>query len=239
MYQERSYRRWVKSDDLITFEVIEKETDLLISARRDLSGFARESILNHRGAIEDYIKAHPQFFSSLTPIAIDFDVPGIIKTMGEAGRSAKVGPMAAVAGAVAEYVGRNLLSRTDEVIVENGGDIFIKISKPRKMGIFAGDDSPFTGKLAIELPLSDNGYGVCTSSGTVSHSLNFGKADAILVISDNTALADAAATAIGNRIASDDDIEKAITFGKGISGIDAILVLVGKKMGSWGNIKLI
>jgi len=238
MYKARTYRKWVKNEDLIAFEVIEKETDLFISAETDLATNARAAILTHRGDIEKYIKKQPDFYSSLEPVDIRPDAPDIIKAMAAASRKAGVGPMAAVAGAVAEFVGRDLLELTGQVIVENGGDIFIKTLKPRIIGIYAGEKSPFTGKLKLEIAPNENGIGVCTSSGTVSHSLSFGKADAALIISEDTALADAMATAVGNIVKRPDDVEKAVNFGKSIEGVKGILVLIGNKMGSWGEIKI-
>ena len=100
-------------------------------------------------------------------------------------------------------------------------------------------DSPFSGKLAVEISPSDAGTGVCTSSGTVSHSLSFGKADAALIISDNAALADAAATAVGNAVKSKDHIEKGIVLARSIDGVKGVLIIVKDKLGSWGEIKLV
>jgi ApbE superfamily uncharacterized protein (UPF0280 family) len=239
MFKERSYRGWVQSDDLISFEVKERETDLFILAKKLLKNQARESILSNRGDIEAYIKNNPNFYDTLDPMQPADNAPAIINFMCDAAWRAGVGPMASVAGAIAEFVGRDLSSFSDEIVVENGGDIFIKTAKKRIIGIYAGDDSPFTGKLALEISPNDNGVGVCTSSGTVSHSLSFGRADAALVISDNTALADAVATVAGNAVKSAIDIEKGIQLAKSISGVKGVLILVGDKMGSWGEIKLV
>ena len=208
MYKERSYRQWVKSDDLVTFEVKEAQTDLLISAARNLEKQARTSVLNYRSDIEEYIKKDRSFYTSLEPVKVSNNAPQIVKAMANAAKKANVGPMAAIAGAVAEFVGKDLLAFSDEVIVENGGDIFIKTKIMRRVGIYAGESSPFTGSIALEITANERGLGVCTSSGTVSHSLNFGKADAVCIISDDAALADAVATAAGNAVKSKDDIEK-------------------------------
>ena len=239
MYKERKYRQWVKSADLVTFEVKELETDLLISAKKNLENKARESILNYRQDLQSYIRKNKDFFTSLEPINVDIDVPRIVKAMADAGSRASVGPMAAVAGAMAEFVGRDLLAYTDEVIVENGGDIFLKTKIKRVLGIYAGENSPFSGKLAIEISPSEEGLGVCTSSGTVSHSLSFGRADAALIMSGDTALADAVATAVGNAVKNKDSIEKGINIARSIDGIIGALIIVGDKLGSWGDIKLI
>ncbi len=239
MYKERSYRQWVKSEGLVTFEVKELETDLLISSGKNLENKARESVLNYREDIGTYIKKHKDFFASLEPVDVPGDAPLIVRAMADAGRRASVGPMASVAGAMAEFVGRDLLAYTDEVIVENGGDIFIKTKTKRVLGLYAGENSPFSGKLALEIPPSEEGLGVCTSSGTVSHSLSFGKADAALIISGNAALADATATAMGNIVKDRLCIEKGIDFAKSIDGVRGALVIVGDKLGSWGEIKLV
>lgn len=238
MYKERKYRQWVKADDLVSFEVKEGETDLFILAEKNLIEQARESILNYRKDIENYIKKDGRFFTSLKPVEVKKDAPAIVKMMADAGKKAGVGPMAAVAGAMAESVGKDLAAFSKEVIIENGGDIFIKSSKNRILGIYAGENSPFTGKLAIEVEPNEKGFGVCTSSGTVSHSLSFGKADAALIISNNTALADAAATTAGNAVKTAADIEKGIEAAKSIDGVLGVLIIVGNKMGSWGDIKL-
>lgn len=157
--------------------------------------------------------------------------------MLEAGRKANVGPMAAVAGAIAEYVGKELLEFSPEIIVENGGDIFLKVLRKRIVGIYAGD-SPLTGKVGLEINPQETPLGVCTSSGTVGHSLSFGKADAVVVIATSATLADAAATAICNRVSQPEDIHSAIEFGKQISSLKGIVIIIGGDVGAWGDVKL-
>lgn len=239
MFKERAYRKWVESGDLVSFEVKERETDLLILADKDLASQAREAILTYRSDIEHYISKNPEFYTALGPVDVRGDAPGIVRAMAKASAKAGVGPMAAVAGAVSEFVGWDLLSFSDQVIVENGGDIFIKTSKKRIMGIYAGESSPFTGSLAIEIAPSDRGFGVCTSSGTVSHSLSFGNADAVLIISDSAALADAVATLAGNTVKDRYDIEKAIELAQSIEGVRGVLIILGDKLGSWGDVKFV
>jgi len=133
MFKPRTYRKWVETGDLVSFEVREAETDLLILAEKKLEAQARGSILTNRSDIERYIKKSPDFYTTLEPLNVASHAPEIVKVMAEAGRLARVGPMAAVAGAMAEFVGRDLLAFTSQVIVENGGDIFIKTSRPRTL----------------------------------------------------------------------------------------------------------
>ncbi|MFH1189274.1 MAG: UPF0280 family protein [Candidatus Omnitrophota bacterium] len=239
MYKERTYRRWVKTEGLVNFEVVEGQTDLAISAVKDLEPQTRAAVRTFRQDLEDYIKKDRRFLTSLEPLDVGPDAPVIVKMMAGAAFKAGVGPMAAVAGAMAELVARELLKYSGQVIVENGGDIFIKMNNKCVIGIYAGAATPFTGKIALEVPPGDNGLGVCTSSGTVSHSLSFGKSDAVVIISDDTALSDAVATATGNILKVPGDIEKGIAFARSIEGIRGVLILMRDKLGSWGEIKLV
>jgi len=158
--------------------------------------------------------------------------------MLQAAMLAQVGPMAAVAGAIAEKVGVDLLTHTQQIVVENGGDIFLKVSKDLTIGIYAGN-SPLSDKIGLKILLSHTPLGVCTSSGTVGHSLSFGKSDAVTVIAQSTPLADAAATAIGNLVKEKRDIEKGLELAKFIKGIHGALIIVNDQFGAWGNIEIV
>ena len=175
---------------------------------------------------------------TLKPWQINGPAPIIVRDMVNAGNKAGVGPMAAVAGAIAEYVGLDLLSSSDEVVVENGGDIFLKTNEPVKIGIFAGK-SPLSLRIGFRIDSVKKPAAVCTSSGTVGHSLSLGNADAVCVLSESCPLADAAATSIGNHVKSKSDIQKAIHIGKNISGINGIAIIMGDEIGLWGNLELI
>lgn len=238
VYQEREYRNYVKADNLVKFEVIEKETDLLILADKNLYDKALALVLKYRGELDKYISTNPKFAKSYSPVWVGLKAPPIVKEMARAARKARVGPMAAVAGAVAEFVGRELLEQSDELIVENGGDIFMKIKQPRKVGIFAGS-SPFSEKVALEIEPREKPFSVCTSSGTVGHSFSFGRADAVVVVAEKAALADAAATAIGNIVKEIPDIENGLKLARKIRGLDGVLIIKNDQMGALGKIKLV
>ena len=238
MYQPRTYRCWIKDDDLVSFNVTVKETDLYIRAASNLEAEALKAVIKHRTPLEEYIKKHPLFLHSLEPCSVEEDAPTIVGVMAQAAQIVGVGPMAAVAGAIAEAVGKDLLAYTPEIVVENGGDIFMKISRTRLIGVYAGGSS-FTGKIALEISPEETPLGVCTSSGTVGHSLSFGTADAVIVLSRSTALADAVATAIGNRVKTTEDIDVAIEQAQAINGLAGIVVIKDDKIGMWGNVKLV
>lgn len=238
MFEKRTYRNAVRTDELIQFEVIVNETDLLIRAERDLASEAKASILKYRNQIETYIATDPIFAKSLVPVPEIPHLPEIIVEMIRAACSAGVGPMAAVAGAISQAVCRDLVHFSKEVIIENGGDIYLTTSKERVIGIYAGS-SPLSMRIGIVVEPDESPLAVCTSSGTVGHSLSFGKADAVCVLSQSGALADAAATAIGNIVRERKDIERGLEKGREIKGVSGVLIIVGEKMGIWGKIRLI
>jgi ApbE superfamily uncharacterized protein (UPF0280 family) len=237
MYEPRTYRHWIKDKDLISFSVVIKETDLYIRASTNLKRKALKLVLKYRNALERYIERHPSFITSQEFFPVEEDAPRIVKTMSESAAEVGVGPMASVAGAIAESVGNELLAYSPEIIVENGGDIYLKSLKRRLIGIYAGK-SPLTGKIGLEIDNEATPLGICTSSGTVGHSLSYGRADAVIVLSKSAALADAAATAIGNLIKQSADIPKGIEFAKGIDGVIGVVVIEDDKIGLWGEVKI-
>lgn len=237
MYEKRTYRNLVKTDDLVKFEVIVKETDLLVRADRDLSKETREAILKYRHQLETYITMHPEFQKSLLPLPEDPYAPAMVREMIRTSQSARVGPMAAVAGAMAQWVSKDLLNFSKEVIVENGGDVYLSSSKERTIGIYAGD-SPVSLKIGIVISPEETPLGVCTSSGKVGPSLSFGKTDAVCILGKSSALADAAATAVGNVVKEKKDISSGLGRAREIEGVLGTLIIVEDKIGIWGRIKL-
>ncbi len=236
--EEKAYRNLIEAENLVSFQVRVKETDLLVHAEQDLAEQAREAVLRCRGYLEAYIGLNPEFIEALSPWKTEGPVPSIVREMVRAGEAAGVGPMAAVAGAISEQVGRELLAASRQVVVENGGDIFLKTDEPVVVGIFAGN-SPLSMRIGLRLNPAGRPLGVCTSSGTVGHSLSFGRADAVCVTAASGALADAAATAVGNRVKSKADIQEAIEFAKRIAGLDGLVIIVGDRLGLWGRLELV
>ncbi|GAH79998.1 unnamed protein product, partial [marine sediment metagenome] len=121
MSEPRTYRHWVNGKDLVSFNVAVKETDLYIRASTNLRRRAVKLVLKYRDMLERYIERHPSFLTSLQPIPIGEDAPQIVRSMSQAAQIVGVGPMASVAGAIAEFVGNELLPFSPEIIVENGG----------------------------------------------------------------------------------------------------------------------
>ena len=231
MFKNRTYRSKANRKGLQSFHITVKETDLHIQAQSDLSENAVKTVLECREYIESYINIHPEFLTSLVPVDIFFPAPKIIINMAEAAEKTGVGPMAAVAGAVAEYTCKKLLRDSKEVIVENGGDISMKIDGEIIFAIFAGK-SPLSMKTGVRIGGRKSQFALCTSSGTIGHSKSFGSADAASVIADSCSLADAAATALCNMIKKESDIEKTINAGKSIKGVQGIIIIKNKTINS-------
>ncbi len=237
-HQEKFYRNRVTADRTTSFRVAVKETDLWVHADRDYTEQVREKVLQQRRYIEDTIRQHPKFADTLVPWRTRVPLPRIVADMIRAGEAAGVGPMAAVAGAIAEQVGKSLLQLSRQVVVENGGDVFQNTVNPIVTGIYAGR-SPLSMKIGIRVGGQKRSIGVCTSSGTVGHSLSLGSADAVSVVASSCALADAAATSIANQIHMRTDIEDAIAFAKAIAGVEGVVVIKGDRMGAWGNLEIV
>lgn len=240
-YTKRNYRQVIAADDLISSFVKVKETDLHILAAKEITREGYDFVYRYRNQLENYIAGHPKFLTALVPVPHDPLAPPIVKGMLKAAAAADVGPMAAVAGAIAEFVGRDLLAAGfEEVMVENGGDIFLKRNRESVAAIFAGQ-SPLNQKVGLRIPQRLMPIGLCTSSGTVGHSLSLGKADSVTVLAPSALLADAAATRLGNEVTTGDqeNINQVLRIARTIPGLLGVIIICGKNMGAWGEIDLV
>ncbi len=238
MKKELVYRELIAPGNLFSFQVEIKESNLLILASRKLPKQTEEALVWCRKDIEQYIYRNSIFRTTFKPFPLEEGMPPIVRTMAEAGREAGVGPMAAVAGAVAEFVGKELLNYCNQVIVENGGDIFMKVKKRRIVGIYAGD-SPLSKRIALQIEPQDTPLGICCSAGTFGHSQSLGTADAVIILSPVTALADAVATAVGNLVKDEASIQKGLEFVQKIPFIRGGIIIKEKKMGAWGRLRIV
>jgi hypothetical protein len=236
-YANRDEYRKAISQKLVCWRTEHRETELFVCAQERLETQAYNAVVQLRAVLDGYIKKHPHFGSSLLPVEPLRDAPSVIADMCRAGKAAGVGPMAAVAGAFAAHVGRDLLIYTSEVVVENGGDVFMKTEEQRTVGIYAGC-SPVSMKLGIVVDSCETPVAVCTSSGTVGPSLSFGCADAAVVVSHDACLADACATRLGNEIRSAADISRALNMIAAIPGVTGAVAVVGEACGAVGDIML-
>ncbi|WP_457611731.1 UPF0280 family protein [Methanocaldococcus sp.] len=210
-----------------------KETNMLVKLKNpQYFKIVERNIIKIRADLESYILNNPYFLSSFYPIVVE-DAPEIVRLMSSVSLKANVGPMASVAGAIAELTIKDI---PNEVIAENGGDIAIK-AKKAVIGLYSGR-SKISGEVGF-LIKNKKFYGVCTSSATVGHSISFGNADSVTVFSKSPALADAAATAICNETAGKDEeemINRGLERADDIEGIDGVFIVVGDKVGIKGKI---
>lgn len=234
---DRFYRRLIKPKGMVSYRVAVRESDLLICSALPLRQEALDLTLECRRSLEAYIAAHPSFLAAMNPWPFDPFAPPIVKDMLNAASIAGVGPMAAVAGAIAEYVGRGLLEKTDQIVVENGGDIFLRLNRDCKVAVLAGN-SPLSGRIGIIAPVRKMPLAVCTSSGRVGHSFSAGRADAVCVVAGSAALADAAATALANRVLSPGDLRELPSIAGGIKDLIGGAGIMGETLVAWGGIEL-
>ena len=204
--------------------------------------FITERIAEIREELEAYIQCQPEFLKKLVPLKPVSGAPKPVRLMTAAADLTGVGPMAAVAGTTAQLAAlRSMLTarsyKASEIIIENGGDIFIlplEKSKPVLAGIFSGLDSKFS-SLALKIKPSLRGTAVCSSSGRMGHSLSFGDCDLCTVISENAALADAAATLGGNMVKTEADLEPAAKKLTAIEGVDGVLLIKNDRLAIAGR----
>ena len=229
-----------------SFSISHLETDLWIGfdpAHANYAGDIRKTALQEmqslRNTLDQYIAKNPQFQKSLAPVSVESSTPAIVREMAAAASVANVGPMAAVAGAFSQHVGRLLRKKFElnEIVVENGGDIYLYIQDDIVMSIFAGQ-SPLSEKVGVHIPATYKELGICTSSGTVGHSLSFGKADAVAIACYNTTLADAYATSVANQIQTPDDIEPVLDKLEDKKDILSAVIICQDRMGIRGDFEL-
>jgi len=238
-YKIRAYRQTIDADGLVSSFVAVRQTDLHILAASAVDETAYESVYRYRNQLESYLAAHPNFLTSLTPLPFDTLAPPIVKEMLKAAIAVRVGPMASVAGAIAEFVGKDLLAAgEEEVMVENGGDIFLHRKKDCIVSIFAGQ-SPLSRRIGIKVPVTRMPLGICTSSGSVGHSLSLGKADSVTALASSTALADAAATRLGNAVTDAGSLNQALELAQTIPDLLGVVIIFDKQLGAWGEIDLV
>ncbi|MDD3726492.1 MAG: UPF0280 family protein [Candidatus Ratteibacteria bacterium] len=235
--RERFYRKFSQSAGLKKFQVVVEETDLLVLAEKDIKDEIEREVIRQRQIIKEYIQYHPDFYTSFSPVVCESNEE-IIKLMCASAMITNTGPMASVAGAIAEIIGKKMLSCTGQIFIENGGDIFVKMDRKFTVGIYAGM-SPLSFNIGIVFPGSPYPFGVATSSGTVGYSFSYGKADAVTVVSGSASLSDGAATYFGNLITGEsiekDKIEVEL---KRFPFIEGLLIIKGKELFVWGKIEL-
>jgi uncharacterized protein len=241
LFEERTYRTQFNTERFTGFEVKHLETDLWIgvdpaSFDEKMKDLALEKVQSLREIFDRYIEKEPFFRKSLKPFQPSEIAPAEAVEMALAAQKAGIGPMAAVAGLFAREVGEEIRKNfsVKELLIENGGDIYMILQDELVLSVFAGE-SILSERIGLVIPASGNAFGVCTSAGTVGPSLSYGKADAVVVVCDDILMADALATALGNLVKSPDHVQKVINKADNYPEIQSLLIICEDKIGIKGE----
>jgi ApbE superfamily uncharacterized protein (UPF0280 family) len=206
-----------------------------------LFALVTREIRRQRNLLEAYIARQPEFRTTLAPIALLPGAPEVAVRMQSASRAAGVGPMAAVAGAMAQIAAEAALAAgAAEAIIENGGDIYLASPQAVVVALYAGPavlpGRLAVGRLALEVQPAEMPLAVCSSSGRLGHSFSFGDCDLATVVARDAALADAAATLAGNLVRRESDIPAALERVAGLAGVQGAIIVKGEKVGMAGRL---
>lgn len=235
----RTYRNLCrKTPEEISYQVVLEHSDLYIISTRDLKSLVLDRLSIVRREIKGYIILHPEFGSSLVPVAVEDSSPGIIKAMAEAAELFGVGPMAAVAGAISEDIALHASVVCQDIIVENGGDIFLYSARDRVVGLLPHPEEPAC--LGVKILKDETPCAICSSSATIGHSLSLGRGDLVTVRAGSGAVADAAATALCNMLHSRKSMTALKKMRPGLekNGVTGVLAQMGEELIVWGNMEL-
>ncbi len=211
-----------------------RETYLTIVCDDSLVRAAEEAVFEVREIVETKIAEDPFFGITSDPHPVSNRDDRVIRRMCEASVKAGVGPMAGIAGTVAEYVATRLVELgSSEAVIENGGDIAFYSPKGRSVGIFA--DHPVFNNLAFEL-VSDRIIGICSSSKRIGPSVSLGESNVSTVLSDNVVLADCCATALGNLVKGEGSLAESCERIGGVEGVTGCLACCGDKIAMFGDL---
>jgi ApbE superfamily uncharacterized protein (UPF0280 family) len=234
----RFYRATGHPDNLVKTQVVIDQTDLMVLARQDLSSEISDLVHRLRAEIRAFATLHPEFLTSLLPIPAPEHSTALIKDMLRAARAVGVGPMAAVAGTIAQHVADSLAPRSPDILVENGGDVYMRSTVDRVVGILPAED----GTMLVGTPIaaSDFPCALCGSSATIGHSLSFGHADLVVVRSPSGAIADAAATHLANLLREKSDLPRVLARAEELAecGVEGVLAQCDGQIGAWGKMEL-
>lgn len=239
MYVEK-FPLTVSRDGLYKLRIrIEQSNLLFVSDIIQAIDSAINSVIKNRRSLEQYILKNPVYKVALIPVKVSDDAPEIVKLAADNAEIARVGPMAALPGALAD-LGLDVMRKYNPSVemIENGGEIAALSKKPLNVGLYAGI-SPLSGKVGFRLSSKDFPIGISTSSAIVGHAFSLGTADATVIISDSAALADAASTAVCNAVKGSDieaSIQKGLEIAEAIDGIRGALIIRGKYVGKTGKL---
>lgn len=244
----RGYRkRTARHPDEVVFQVVVEETDLWVTTSAGLTGQPvlpdlpdqiAAYVTELRGQIKAWMLLAPDFRTSLVPVPTPASAPEVARRMAHGADIAGVGPFAAVAGTVAQMVAERFAPVSPDIIVENGGDIYICSQRDRVVGLLP---DPASGEMiGVVVKAADCPVSLCSSSATIGHSLSLGVGDIAAVRARDASLADAAATLFGNMLQGPDDVARVTERAAAMAhlGIEGVYAQCGGRVGIWGNMEL-
>ncbi|NQU86788.1 MAG: UPF0280 family protein [Mariniphaga sp.] len=244
MYEPRLYRQQFNKDRFYSFVTIHRETDLWIGIDNasyvpEMEDRAYKKVVELRKKLDKFIIEFPEFEKSINPVLPGKETIPEAREMAYMATKTGIGPMATVAGLFAQEVGKDILKnfQVKELIIENGGDIFFQLKEDLVLSVYAGK-SALSEKIGIQISALETPLGVCTSAGTVGPSLSFGKADAVMVACKNIILADALATAFGNKMKSASNIDAVLKLSEEYPEILSLVIICEGKVGIRSNFEV-
>ena len=216
-----------------------EETDLWVTGQKDLSGEILQYVQKLRTDIKNHARTHPGFISALKPLENQADGPEIVTRMSNASALLDIGPMASVAGGIAQMVAEKFSRQSPELVVENGGDIYMYSSRERTVGLLA---EPGEGVLlGLRIPPDKFPCALCSSSSRIGHSLSLGEGDLVAVMAPDGCIADAAATALANRLKGKKGLNKMLAYAQTLQeiGISGVFGQKDGEIGAWGDMELV
>ncbi|MCY1721178.1 UPF0280 family protein [Prolixibacteraceae bacterium Z1-6] len=240
-FQARTYRSQFNTERFSGIEIKYLETDLWIGVDPEsfderMKEVALAKMESLRKSFDSYIETEPFFKKSLKPFQPSETAPKEAHEMAAAAEKAGIGPMSAVAGLFAREIGEEIIRNfsVKELVIENGGDIYVLLEDELVLSVFAGE-SILSERIGLVIPAKNKKLGICTSAGTVGPSLSYGIADAVVVVCEDILLADAFATALGNKVKSPDHVEKVIKQAEQYPEIESLLIICEDKVGIKGG----
>jgi len=230
IYERKNYRNRIPLAQSVSFEVEVRETNLHIQARTDLGPKAKDSVFRYRYQIEEYLRQHPAFRETASPIQIYASAPEIVRYCDLSSRSTGVAPMSCMSGAIADFVGRDLASDSPNLIASSGGDSFVKCAFPLDVYLYA-KGSPFHERLILALPSYQKSFGIST--------LVPGKGvNAVTVVSRSACWASAFAKDIGDRLSAGEGLASVLKRADAYSDVGCIILIAGKTIVLGGDMVL-
>ncbi len=228
-----------------TFQIVLEESDIMVTAEKNLASPMLKTLHNLRADIKAWLHLYPEFRTSLVPLPMpEGAIPSVIKRMYAGSAKAHVGPFAAVAGTIAHMLAEEYAPISPNIIVENGGDVYMFSHTERRVALLANpvqtpQNSHAMPSLGLLLKAQDFPLALCASSATIGHSLSLGQGELAAVLAKDGAFADAMATALGNGLKNPQNIETVLNTAKQYSEIHGVFLQCGEAIGIWGDLELI